>query len=328
MKNSSQSKKKAIILGAYGVGNVGDEAILSGLLKTLNYGEIIVLSSNPEQIIALHRVPSEKKSVRRFLWCDDVIIGGGELFQDGMAWKYSLATILAKLLAKKVRVVGVGVDVTNPVEKLLTALSLRFADEISVRDKRSHEVLVSMGLNPNKITFVSDLVFQLKPEPTQEVNFFLAKNNLFPVKFIAIVLSPKDSGTDKRVLTFFKNFIETLKQTKSNLKIVLMPFSRHPDSAKDDDMIIIQELKRSLRSGSVITFNGKLDPPSLLYLISKADLVISARLHPLIFSDIAKIKAIAIPFFPKIRSFAEKHRYPIVEIEDLEKLYALVDNLL
>jgi polysaccharide pyruvyl transferase CsaB len=326
MNNSLKTKKKALILGAYGVGNVGDEAILSGLLKTLNYAEIVVFSSNPNSIAALHKVPAERKNLRRFLWCDDVIIGGGELFQDGMAWKYSLATILAKLLNKKVKVVGVGVNLRNPIEKLLTALSLRIADEISVRDKRSYKILIKMSLNPNKIIFVKDLVFNLKPEPTPEINFFLAKHNLISTKFIVIVLSPKDTETDKRVLTFFTKFIDNLTQSNLPLRIVIIPFSRHPDSAKDDDMIIIQELMRNLKNASTITFDGQPDPLSLLYLISKADLVISTRLHPLIFSDIANTKAIAIPFFPKIRSFAKKHGYPIVEIGNLEKLYVLLDK--
>jgi polysaccharide pyruvyl transferase WcaK-like protein len=317
--------KKALILGAYGVGNIGDEAILSGLLKTINYGDTLVFSSNPLETEALHKVHSEKKNFRRFLWCDDLIIGGGELFQDGMTWKFSLATIWAKLLAKKVKVVGIGVDVINPVEKLLTAFSLRFADEVSVRDERSYKILIRMGLNPRRVTFVKDLVFNLKPEPTEEINVFLTKHNLFSFKFIAIILSPKSAEIDKKILAFFKKFIEDLTRRNSNLRFVLIPFSRHPNSAKDDDMVIIEEFKRNLNSSSTITFDGQLDPSNLLYLISKADLVISTRLHPLIFADIAKTKAIAIPFFPKIRSFAKKHEYPLVEIENLEKLYTLLD---
>ena len=79
-------KKKALIYGGYGTGNIGDEAILSGLLKTISYDEIIVFSSNPHETAALHKVRAEKTNIKPFLLCDDLIIGGGELFQDGMAY--------------------------------------------------------------------------------------------------------------------------------------------------------------------------------------------------------------------------------------------------
>jgi polysaccharide pyruvyl transferase WcaK-like protein len=323
-------KKKALIYGGYGTGNIGDEAILSGLLKTISYDEIIVFSSNPHETAALHKVRAEKTNIKPFLLCDDLIIGGGELFQDGMAWKFSLATILAKILAKNVRVVGIGVDVSNPIEKVLTSLSLKFADEISVRDKRSFKNLVSMGLSPNKIKLVTDFVFYLKPEqlePTEETQFFLEKHDLLSNKFVVIFLRSKNPETDKRLLAFFKNVIINLAQSNSSLRILLVPLSKHPNSLRDDDRIIIQRLKDNVESNFLIVFDKQLDPSSLLYLISKADLVISTRLHPLIFSEITNTKAIAIPLFPKIRSFAKKQGYPIVETENLEKLYAVLDRL-
>jgi polysaccharide pyruvyl transferase WcaK-like protein len=324
-------KKKAVIYGGYGIGNIGDEAVLSGLLKTISYDETIVFSSNPHETAALHNVHAEKTNLKQLLLCNDLIIGGGELFQDGMAWKFSLATILAKLLAKNVRVVGIGVDVSNPIEKVLTSLSLKFADEISVRDKRSFKNLVSMGLNPNKIKLVKDFVFYLKPEqlePNKETRLFLEKHNLMSNKFVAIFLRSKNFETDKKLLTFFKKMIIDLKQRNSSLRVLLIPLSKHPNSPRNDDRIILRKLKDQVKSDFLIAVDKQLDPSSLLYLISKADLVISTRLHPLIFSEITNTKAIAIPLFPKIRSFAGKHGYPIIETENLDKLYAVLDKLL
>jgi polysaccharide pyruvyl transferase WcaK-like protein len=203
-------KKKALVYGGYGIGNIGDEAVLAGLLKAIRYDDITVFSSNPYETANLHHVHAKKTNIEDFLLCNDLIIGGGELFQDGMAWKFSLATLLAKFLVKKVRVVGIGVDVNNSIEKLLTSLSLKFADEVSVRDERSLENLVALGLNPNKIAVVNDFVFYLQPDPlkaNEEINSFLEKHNLLSKKFVALFLRSKNSEMDKRLLSFFEKFM-------------------------------------------------------------------------------------------------------------------------
>lgn len=327
---SREKKKRALVYGAYGVGNIGDEAVLSGLLKTISYDETIVFSSKPAETSSLHKVFAEKTNLKRFLLCDDIIIGGGELFQNGMAWKFSLASIFAKLLSKRVKVVGVGVDITNPIEKLLTSLSLRFVDEITVRDKRSYQNLICMRLNASKIKLQTDLVFNLTANSLEspEVDLFLAKHDLLAVKFVILFLRAKDPETDRLLIRFFRTLITDLTTKISPLRIIVVPFSKHPDSPLDDDTLIIQKLNENLKSNVLIEFDKLLDPYSLMYLISKADLVISTRLHPLIFSKIINKKAIAIPLFPKIRSFAEKYCYQIIELENLWQVSDILESVI
>ena len=151
-------KRKALVYGGYGIGNIGDEAVLAGLLRALSYDDITVFSSNPHETATLHHVHAEKTNLKDFLLSTDLIIGGGELFQDGMAWKFSLATLLAKFLAKKVKVVGIGVDVNHSIEKLLTSLSLKFADEVSVRDKSNAEKkIIPVFSRRERVNIVPDI---------------------------------------------------------------------------------------------------------------------------------------------------------------------------
>lgn len=318
-----------MIIGGYGFGNIGDEAILLCLLKKIKYlyDEITVFSRNPSETISLHKVHAEKKNIKRFLSCDDIIIGGGELFQDGLAWKNAIAIILAKLLRKKVKVLGVGIDVNGKVEKLLTQLSLRITDEISVRDNRSVNNLVSMGINSDKIKLVKDFAFCLEPQLTERINAFFLNHKLRDSKLIVLVLRQKTSEIDNMLFTFFTEFVSNLLQERRNLKILLMPFSRHPDSAKDNDMILLQKLKSKVENDNLIIFEGTFEPPTILWLISKAALVISARLHPLIFSKIVNTKAIAIPISPKIMSYAEEYNCPTAELKNLEELYKIIEIL-
>ncbi len=317
--------RKLLIIGGYGFGNIGDEAILSCLLKkNMNlYDEITVFSRNPSETLSLHKVRAEKKNIKCFLSCNEIILGGGEIFQDGLAWKNALAIILAKILRKKVKVLGVGIDVNGRLERILTQLSLKITDEVTVRDRRSVNNLESMGINSGKVKLVKDFAFCLEPYPTEKMNGFFLKHRLINFKYIIIVLRQKNPKTDNMTLTFFTKFVDNLLQDRSNLKILLIPFSRHLDSPVDNDILLLEKLKSKIENNRLIIFEGPFEPASILWLISKASLVISTRLHPLIFCNVVGTRGIAIPLFSKTRSLAEEYNNPIIEVKDLEMLYEM-----
>lgn len=323
-------KRKALIIGGYGFGNIGDEAILSGIIQKNSpiYDEIIVFSSNPEETISFHGVRAEKKNFWRFFLCDEIIIGGGELFQDGLAWKNASAIFFAKLMKKKVRVLGVGIDVNGKVERALTKLSLKISDEISVRDNRSADILISMNIDPDKIKIVEDFAFCLKPQLTEKMNEFYLNYGLAGSMFIILVLRQKNPEIDDMLLTYFTKFVRNQLEKRRNLKIVLIPFGRHPYSPNENDIILLQKLKSDVKNDRLIMFEGPFEPASILWLISKANLVISARLHPLIFSNIVNTKGIAIPLFSKTRSYSEAYNHQILELKDLDSLYDAVQTIL
>lgn len=323
-------KRRALIIGGYGFGNIGDEAILSGLIQKnrAQYDEIRVFSNNPEETFSLHEVCAQKKNFMGFLSCDEIIIGGGELFQDGIAWKNAFAIFFARLMKKKVRVLGVGIDVNGKVERTLTRLSLLMADEISVRDKRSADNLFSMDIDPDKIEIAEDLAFNLKPRSTDEMKKFYLDHELSGSEFLIIVLRQKNAKTDNTLLTFFSGFLRNQLEKKRNLKIVLLPFGRHPYSSNENDCIILQKLKNNVKNDRLIMFNGPFEPAGILWLISKASLVISARLHPLIFSRIVNTKGLAIPLFSKTRSHAEAYNHQIIELKHMDSLNDAVQTIL
>lgn len=327
--NKSNSRE-LLIIGGYGFGNIGDEAILSCLLKKSRnlYHEITVFSRNPSETMSLHKVRAEKKNIKRFLSCNEIILGGGEIFQDGLAWKNAIAIILAKILRKNVKVLGIGIDVNGRMERLLTQLSLKISDEVSVRDRRSVNNLVSMGINSGKVKLVKDFAFCLEPYLTEKMNGFFLKHRLMKSKYIILVLRQKNPETDNIILTFFTKFVNNLLQDRSNLKILIIPFSRHPDSRINNDILLQQKLKSKIENERLIIFEGPFEPASILWLISKASLVISTRLHPLIFCNVVGTRGIAIPLFSKTRSYAEVYNHQIIELKDLDSLYDAIQTIL
>lgn len=102
--------RSLLIVGNYGAGNLGDDAILAGIiteLKNIGYrGEIQVthggVASSPEVYKGLKKVPfipsglrSRFKKESKLAWqafkrADLVILGGGGLFMDQESWKAPL----------------------------------------------------------------------------------------------------------------------------------------------------------------------------------------------------------------------------------------------
>ena len=82
---------KILISGYYGFNNVGDEAILKGLIEGIKRVEgpidIVVLSQHPEFTSKKHEVRSIKRTNLLHIFkemknMDLLVSGGGSLFQD------------------------------------------------------------------------------------------------------------------------------------------------------------------------------------------------------------------------------------------------------
>ena len=125
-----------LVLGAYGYRNIGDEAILAGLLAQLGEdADPSVVSRMPAETAALHGVRSVGPAAALGALRNhrSLLIGGGGLFGSGMGRlgrMTALFGLAASALGRRVAVVGVGVDPDLP---LATAWPLRrLADRKSV----------------------------------------------------------------------------------------------------------------------------------------------------------------------------------------------------
>jgi len=118
---------KIVISGYYGFGNMGDEALLAGMITAFRRLkpelEITVLSAAPEKTARLYEVKAIGRYytpviLKELLSCDVFVSGGGSLFQDVTGWKtvpyYSLLVFWARLLGKSVVFYAQGL---GPLEK-------------------------------------------------------------------------------------------------------------------------------------------------------------------------------------------------------------------
>ncbi|MEM2857084.1 MAG: polysaccharide pyruvyl transferase family protein [Candidatus Nitrosocaldaceae archaeon] len=318
MQQNNQ-QKKILIIGGYGFSNIGDEAILSGLLKYLeivlgynkNLYSITVFSKNPHETMSIHGVNATNKIIHEILRSDIIIIGGGELFSEykQLFYKNLFLVILSKLLNKQVYLIGIGIDIKKSINKFLARYIFKLVDKISVRDRSSLQILHNLGISNAQL--IQDLAFyNLKPRYSPLIDNFMVVHRLIPNNFIIVVPRP---STDSHLLSLYVDIIKAL--AKDN-RIVLVPFSRHPSSYDDNDLNMISLIKKMCVDLDLVIFDCEnLHPNEVLYFISKSKLVVSSRLHPLIFARVVGIKSIAIlPSVQatKVRTFAEENDIPII----------------
>jgi len=176
---------KFLLIGNYGVGNVGDEALRQYFLQRFPEIEWAVLSAHPNQhsdVKEYPRLPGGIRSFFRTPWlqtiramreCDGVVFGGGSLFTDvesGYAcflwWLHGAA---ARVCKKRIFLAfqGIGPFRTRYGEWLAHSIA-RAACFISVRDQQSANRVRLWNLSI-KVVQSFDPVFLLLSKECKEV---------------------------------------------------------------------------------------------------------------------------------------------------------------
>ncbi len=156
--------------------NVGDEAIFASQVKDLSsIGDIQigVMSAVPDRTkkdfnavsfdVNEGRLRAMSSGVR---WADIVIVGGGELAQDISSLLYTPYNLhplrLARRLGKPAFAWSIGLGQGKEIASW-TPRQLRkwlgYCSGITVRDKPSFDLLLDLGLDPNRVKLSSDSTF-------------------------------------------------------------------------------------------------------------------------------------------------------------------------
>lgn len=334
------TKKKIVIAGAYGVGNFGDEAILSGTLNLLrsnanfNDNELIVFSRNPVETIAIHEIEAKHRNIFDLLQSNEVIIGGGELFQSwgNMVIKYSLLGLISKMLGKRVSFHAVGVSSNlGQLGEFLALLILNVADYISVRDSKSKKRLLDLGVK-KPIRVVADPSFSVKAISEREAMSLLESEGIpidkTKIRIALVSQYFKDRELTEKVHNFLLGFLKDLLSNNPDLQVIFIPFLKHIDNPFDSDIFYGEWLEKRLDSNRFTLLRHNYKPQQLMGIMGLMDGLLSTRLHPLIFATKMKVPAIAIGVFEKTISFCESYGVPTVPVEELIKMHQLMKDLL
>jgi polysaccharide pyruvyl transferase CsaB len=166
------------ISGSYGGMNVGDEAILEGILGQLRaslVADVTVFSMNPADTLARHSVEhainprslTRKEAAPLIRSLDLLILGGGGILYDQDATLYLREVNIANELGVPVLLYAIsagplGTEAAR--QAVRDALNASQRTCITVRDREACRLLDDIGV-ANEVHLTADPAFLLEPEP-------------------------------------------------------------------------------------------------------------------------------------------------------------------
>ena len=350
-----------LIGGYYGAGNIGDEAILDSIVSELRAQyerpselSLIVLSWDPEStskdfdVDSIHWKDLESlvESIKNI---DLVILGGGGLFFDywgidpdtylrQSAWDitaYGSLPLLAKIMDIPCMIYGVGVGPLNDqIAREHTRLAFQRCDIATVRDKKSYDLLIDIGVKVEnsglkQFSVYPDPVFSLTTGPDHEtrVDEILAQHQI-DTKRSLFGVSLRYWDFDGPLDTWLQHVANSVKEflvDNPDAYLLCIPFQSIEDIAISDDISVLTKFADLIGlSDRISIINDPLSPRVAQTLIKRCKITLGMRMHAVVMSINAHTPVIALSYASKVRSVMalvdlEAFCNPIL-IEDSEKL--------
>ncbi|SBW01465.1 Polysaccharide pyruvyl transferase CsaB [uncultured Eubacteriales bacterium] len=324
-----------LVCGAYGRGNAGDDAILEAIVTELRQIDpdlpVWVLSRKPSETRLTYRVRSIYTfAFPKFLWrmhkTKLYINGGGSLMQDVTShrslWFYLFTISAAKLLGNRVQMYGCGIGpIRSPSNRARAASVLqKRVDTITLRDTHSKEELTQMGVTNPEIILSADPTVILPAAPAEVVDGILENEGLDPNgKYIGFTLRPWPGFEEKA--SIFAAAADYAWE-KYGLTPIFLPIERRLDVAAAEKAATF--IKKA--PYHILRSTGSSD--HTIGLFARMQVVVSMRLHALVFSAGQGVPLVGVVYDPKISSFLSyigQDLYSELETVTAECLCAHVD---
>jgi len=328
---------KVVISGYYGFDNTGDEAILAAMIQAFRQEDsqvkITVLSANPGKTASLYGVAAVERNnlwqIKQELTSSQLFVsGGGGLLQDVTSPRtvpYYLALVyLAKLLGVPTVFYAQGIGpLQGQLGRFLTSWVGKKVDLITLRDERSRQELLELGIPKTKIQVTADPVFGLLPEG--DGRELLAQEGIIKDHrpLLGISLRPwRDwQETKKVVAEIAKKAIEEWQA-----QVVFLPF--HLPGDQEPCWEAAQLAGRGNFTPRVLS--GDYSPAQYLSIVGQLDFLLGMRLHALIFAARMGIPLVGLSYDPKIDRFLELAGHqPVIKVEEIkaELLWVLMEKV-
>jgi len=329
---------KVLVAGAYGFGNLGDEALLAVLLERLRsiHASVKVFSFSPRETYAMHKSQAiSYLSLHRVLYAimttDVLLIGAGGVFDTriagqtrrAMAWLYIACGYLALVMRRKLWLEGISILTPDPLTYALLCCMLRHADRVSVRDECSRRILSRLSIDVN---VVGDLSLALEPANKESADLLLesvgVNKRLFKVGLA--LRSTGDSKIDQKLAVLVKDLASWA--SRHSAQLLLIAFSHNRWSRFEDDVSFLRDLRTAAGHQDVVTmFAGRVHPSVMEAVVGRMNFLVGMRLHSVIMAHRMSVPMLALAYHPKIKAFADSVRAKVVELNKLDS--ALVKSM-
>ncbi|MBE9068664.1 polysaccharide pyruvyl transferase family protein [Leptolyngbya cf. ectocarpi LEGE 11479] len=361
------SWKRLLICGFYGHHNLGDEAMLAGMLCLLKrclgehyLDQITVYSNDPEDTVMRHSVaalPNQFPRRRRERWVkwathtlalwqhQYFILGGGDLLRDSperdvaLTWLQPLQRAMA--LGCRTIVLGISVgEVWKPHTRTAIVNTLNRVDLIVVRDQQSQLQLQQMGVT-GTVYIMGDLALQLIPKRSTislAAPAVAAPHVGISIRSLTGRLAELDHAAENSFYREMARIIDYLIEIKG-ATVSLLPFQAYTPSyiaqhrpADNDEEAIAAVLEHSSYSQQIVVHKAFASVKQAIDTLQAFDLMIGTRLHSLILAAGLGIPLLAAAYDRKVSGFMteidQQDNSVWVQQFTLEQVKSRLDSLL
>ncbi len=321
-------KPAVLLLGYYGAGNLGDDAILGVTLEGLRAEfprmHAVVPGEDPEGL-------AQRYHVRSYPWkdvaalvssiqeADLVVIGGGGLLHDywrpqpetqltpahfgltyycGMGW-------LAGELGKPVVLyaAGVGPLLYGESRDLVRAVA-KAACAITVRDPASKQVLGTLGIPSAKVEVTADPGWLVQPAEPLLVENTLRKAGFSSSAWIGVALRNWDVNVSQEL--WEQEVITAIRELahRHALGVVFLPF-QHMGAKLQNDVGLAERLARELEDVPTVIMRDPFSPSLMRAFAGQARIMLGMRYHSVLFAAVAGTPTVALAYDPKVFHLAQ-----------------------
>ena len=335
-------RHRLLICGFYGHHNLGDEAMLAGMLCLLKrclgpeyLQQVTVYSNDPEDTTRHHGVATLRNQFPRrrreqwVKWAEHTLalwqhqffmLGGGDLLRDSPerevanVWLKPLKRAIA--LGCRTIVLGISVgDIWKPQTKNAIVSTLNQVTLIAVRDQQSQKQLQQMGVT-RPIYVTSDLALQITSIQSRSESAVSGSDTHSPALNIGISIRSLagrslefDTAVEQSFYREMAKIIDYLIEIKG-ATVSLLPFQTHRPSDKtqrrpkdNDEDAIASVLDHCQQRQQVKVYGGFDSIQQAIDTLRLFDLVIGTRLHSLILAAGLGIPILAAVYDKKVAGF-------------------------
>jgi polysaccharide pyruvyl transferase CsaB len=318
---------RIFLVGYYGVGNLGDEAIRGAVEAVASELGVEIANvairgpgtGDPRDVASTPRAwPAYLAAIRR---ADRVVIGGGGILKDeGLRLPVDLfvTVLLARLLRRRVTLlaVGVGPFYTRLGRWLIRAIA-RLAQVRTVRDEASATALRGLGVGDVEVGADPVVVMTPGAEPVRRADG--------PGRAL-VSIRPwfvKDDEPDARQAAFRQAFADGLRPLIDagwQLDLAALYWPRDRDEAAALAGLAGPQARVSVPESAT-------DWAGLVDAAADADLVVAMRYHCVAAGAVAGRPVVALAYEPKVASLAAELGLGTLDVADPDLAVRLSESL-
>jgi polysaccharide pyruvyl transferase CsaB len=325
------------ISGSYGGLNLGDEAILRGIITELRRSlpvEITVFSRDAEdtrerhdveRVVAVRKLSRDEvlPEIRRL---DLFILGGGGILFDGEAQLFLREVMLAHEHRVPVLVYAISAGpLRDPAAQQAVREALGGAAVVSVRERGARQILEEIGLK-REVIVTADPALLLEPEKLPDDAL---KREGLDSKRHLVGMSVREPGAaapdiDKDVYHRMLADAADFMVDRYDAEVVFVPMEPKVLDVQQCHAVMAQ----MLRAQRATVLKGEYSAAQLLTLTKQFSFAVGMRLHFLIFASLQNVPFVALPYAPKVAGFLEDMQMvmpPLVQV-NAGRLIAYIDH--